>query len=198
MSAAAAACKEKFPAPSNILQIAFIVPGVLYPEKHLGQVVGDNALLTFQVNALGPTLMMKHFQQFLATKRDFLPEGKEEESKGLPSVSTMAVMSARVGSISDNRLGGWYTYRASKAAVNSLVKSVDITLKNRAGDKAMAIALHPGTVKTEFSKEFWHNVKKEKLFEKEFAAERLVDVVQSMNLDGRGRCWDYDGKEVPP
>ena len=198
MAAAAKVCREKFPHPENILQMAFIVPGVLYPEKKLGIVYGDDALLTYQVNSLGPTLMMKYFEPFLASKAKHLSGENKDEMKGLPSVSTMAVMSARVGSISDNKTGGWYTYRASKAAVNSLVKSVDNHLKIRSGDKAMIVSLHPGTVKTDFSKAFWHGVKRGKLFEKEDAAANLINVVKKMPLSGRGKCWDYDGKEIPP
>ncbi|KAI9771553.1 MAG: hypothetical protein M1835_006417 [Candelina submexicana] len=107
-------------------------------------------------------------------------------------------MSARVGSISDNALGGWYSYRASKAAVNQITKSFDIYLRNRSGEKAIAIALHPGTVKTGLSKEFWASTKEEKLFSAEFAAERLVEVVKGVGVEGRGRCWDWEGKEILP
>lgn len=107
-------------------------------------------------------------------------------------------MSARVGSISDNTLGGWYSYRASKAALNQVTKTFDNYLRATAGDKAVALALHPGTVKTGLSKKFWANVKGEKLFSPRFAAERLVDVVRGMGVEGRGRCWDWEGKEVPP
>ena len=114
----------------------------------------------------------------------------------------MAVMSARVGSISDNRLGGWYSYRASKAGVNQIVKTFDNYLRTSAGDKAWCVGLHPGTVKTGLSKEFWGNVKSEKLFSPEFAAERLVDVVSWLGSEGaegaRGKCWDWEGKEVAP
>ncbi|KAA6414152.1 MAG: hypothetical protein FRX48_02514 [Lasallia pustulata] len=107
-------------------------------------------------------------------------------------------MSARVGSISDNSLGGWYSYRCSKAGVNQLAKSLDIYLKNSAGEKAVAVALHPGTVKTGLSEEFWASTRPEKLFSAEFAAERLCEVVRGMGTEGRGGCWDWEGKEVPP
>ena len=107
-------------------------------------------------------------------------------------------MSARVGSITDNKLGGWYSYRASKAAVNSIAKSVDIHLRQSCGDNSMCISLHPGTVKTFLSKEFWETIPKEKLFTPEFAAEKLIQVVKDVGLDGRGKCWDWEGKEIPP
>lgn len=107
-------------------------------------------------------------------------------------------MSARVGSTSDNQLGGWYSYRASKAGVNSITKSLDLYLKTRCGDKAMAIAYHPGTVKTGLSKEFWGNVKEGKLFGADYAVEKMVGVVKNLGLEGRGRCWDWEGKEIKP
>lgn len=109
-------------------------------------------------------------------------------------------MSARVGSISDNNsLGGWYSYRASKAAVNQIVKTFDLHLKQTSGEKAICVGLHPGTVKTGLSEEFWGNVRKEKLFEPERVAGMLVEVVKGVKVDaGRGRCWDWEGKEVPP
>lgn len=107
-------------------------------------------------------------------------------------------MSARVGSTTDNKLGGWYSYRASKAGVNSFTKSLDLYLNTRAGDKAMAIAYHPGTVKTGLSKEFWGNVKEEKLFSAGYAVERMLEVVRGVGIEGRGRCWDWKGEEVLP
>lgn len=193
---AASACKEQFQSSAHHLQLAFFVPGLLFPEKSPAQINAEDALLTFQTNSLGPMLMIKHFSPFLPKKRAMLED--EVVMQGLPSAATMAIMSARVGSISDNRLGGWYSYRASKAGVNQVVKTFDNHLRTASGDKALAIALHPGTVKTEFSKEFWSGVKKEKLFEKEWVAEKLVDVVRQIGVDRRGKCWDWDGKEVPP
>ena len=154
-------------------------------------------MLTFQTNTLGPMLMIKHFSSFLP-KKNASPEGDSEAMEGLPSAASLAIMSARVGSISDNHLGGWYSYRASKAGVNQVVKTFDNHLRTASGHNALAVALHPGTVKTEFSKEFWGGVKKDKLFEKEWVAERLVDVVKQVGVEGRGKCWDWDGKEVPP
>jgi NAD(P)-dependent dehydrogenase (short-subunit alcohol dehydrogenase family) len=193
----ASACREQFKAGDHQLQLAFFVPGLLFPEKAPAQIDAKDALLTFQTNTLGPMLMIKHFFPFLPKKRAELDEN-EEIMKGLPHAASMAIMSARVGSISDNKLGGWYSYRASKAGVNQVVKTFDNHLRTASGDKALAVSLHPGTVKTEFSKEFWGGVKKEKLFEKEWVAERLVDVVRQVGIDGRGKCWDWDGKEVPP
>ncbi|OTA03828.1 hypothetical protein A9Z42_0043590 [Trichoderma parareesei] len=94
----------------------------------------------------------------------------------LPQHATWLSMSARVGSTTDNRSGGWFSYRASKAAVNSITRSLDVQLRARAGDNAMAVAYHPGTVKTDLSRDFWGGVPEERLFSPEYAAERLVDV----------------------
>ena len=101
-------------------------------------------------------------------------------------------MSARVGSITDNKLGGWYSYRASKAALNSIAKSVDIHLRQSCGDNSMCITLHPGTVKSSLSKEFWDTIPKEKLFTPEFAAEKLIQVVNDVGLHGRGKSSDWE------
>lgn len=95
-------------------------------------------------------------------------------------------------------MGGWYTYRASKAGVNQLVKSFDIYLRQKSGDRAVAIALHPGTVKTGLSQPFWASTAKEKLFSPDYAAERLVAVVAALEVEGRGKCWDWKGEEVLP
>jgi len=164
---------------------------LLFPEKSPAQIDYDKALLTFQTNTLGPMLLLKHFSPFLPRGATAL-----QESDGLPKQAIWANMSARVGSISDNQLGGWYSYRASKAAVNQLTKTFDNYLKTSAKGKAMAISLHPGTVKTGLSKEFWNSVKEEKLFSPPFAAEKLIEVINSLTLENRGRCWDWKGEEV--
>lgn len=109
-------------------------------------------------------------------------------------------MSARVGSTTDNSKGGWYSYRASKAGVTSLTKTFDLWLRNHSGDKAAAVALHPGTVRTGLSRDYWEGVEKEgKLFEPDYAAGKLLEVVRGLYLEsGRGRCWDWAGKEIKP
>ncbi|TLD30231.1 short-chain dehydrogenase/reductase-like protein [Venturia nashicola] len=211
IKSASAHCTTAFPKETHTLHLAFTVPGILYPEKSPSQINASDALLTFQTNTLGPLLLIKHFHTFLPTKRTPLPSkaqqageenGKAEVYKGLsPTHATWAAMSARVGSISDNALGGWYSYRASKAALNQVVKTFDHHLKTTAGEKSMAVGLHPGTVKTGLSKEFWGGVKKDKLFEPEWVAERLIGLCtgeDGIGMEGRGKCWDWDGKVVPP
>ncbi|KAL8664764.1 MAG: hypothetical protein Q9202_002767 [Teloschistes flavicans] len=191
-----------FPSQSHYLHLAFLVPGILpSPERSPAQISYASTLDTFKVNTLGPLLLMKHFSPFLPRKpTTALAPLSTATAQVLPvQHAVMATMSARVGSITDNALGGWYSYRASKAAVNQAVKTFDIHLTRTAGGKAMAVGLHPGTVKTGLSEAFWGTVKAEKLFEPAFAAERLCAVVKGLGVEeGRGRCWDWEGKEVPP
>lgn len=229
MAAAALHCRHRFPPLSSHLHLAFILPGILHPEKSPAQLDEAQILQTFRVNTIGPLLMMKHFSPFLPRKSSSStptptststsaaastpPSSSSSSSPPTPSLplplhSTFALLSARVGSITSNALGGWYSYRSSKAALNQATKTFDNHLRSYAGDRAIAIALHPGTVRTGLSREFWGNVKEGKLFSAEFAAERLLEVVCGMGRGGegrkgglegvRGRCWDWEGKEVLP
>lgn len=116
----------------------------------------------------------------------------------LPNHATWVTMSARVGSVSDNKLGGWYSYRSSKAAVNSLTKSLDYELKTKGGTKSLAMSYHPGTVKTGLSREFWDSVVNDSLFEADDAVEKMARVVMGLRVGQRGRCWDWKGDEVAP
>lgn len=217
IGSAASHCASKFPSKGSSdgphhLHLAYLIPGLLFPEKSPRQIDASSALLTFQTNALGPLLMLKHFSPFLPKKNASFAE-EDDAMKGLPKQAIMGLMSARVGSITDNTLGGWYSYRASKAAVNQITKTFDNFLRSTAGDAAMAVALHPGTVKTDLSREFWGNVREEKLFEAEWVAERLVELLggakgeaqreerrlrRVLGVGERGRCWDWKGEEIPP
>ena len=107
-------------------------------------------------------------------------------------------MAARVGSISDNASGGWYSYRASKAAVFQLAKTFDLYLRTKSAERAIAVALHPGTVHTEFTKDYWGT---REMLEPADAADKLLEVLVGLSPEakgGRGRCWDWRGKEVLP
>ena len=194
---AAEESKSLFPTSSHHLRLMFSISGILYPEKSPSQLDHTQLTQTFAVNTIGPLLLTKHFSQFLPTKRTSLPS-QTPDATGLPDHAVWLNMSARVGSTSDNGLGGWYSYRASKAGVNSITKSFDQWLKVRSGANAIAIAYHPGTVKTSLSKEFWGNVKEGKLFEPDFAVQKMLEVVRGRTIDDRGRCWDWKGKEILP
>ena len=194
---------EMFPTSSHHLHLAFALPGILHPEKSPAQIEYDTALETLKVNTLGPMMLMKYFFDFLPKKKTSIshPEpsrGEDSVQVRIPPRAVWTTLAARVGSTSDNNLGGWYSYRASKSGVISLSKTFDLYLRqSRSKEMAMSVAYHPGTVKTGLSKEFWGNVKEEKLFSPEYAADKLLEVVNSRGVDDRGKCWDWKGEEIP-
>ena len=202
----AAECAGRFPRNEHHLRLAFVGPGILFPEKSPAQISADDSLLAFRTNVLGPMLVMKHLAGLLPRRsvqmtrsRQSGAEGEDEDLlRNLPARAVYANISARVGSITDNQMGGWYSYRASKAALNQLTRTFDNHLRAGSGDNAIAVALHPGTVKTGLSKAYWQTVQKGKLFEPDFAAEQLLDVVKRLTVDGRGRCFDWKGDMIPP
>ncbi len=112
------------------------------------------------------------------------------------SAPRIAVLSARVGSIGDNRLGGWYSYRASKAALNMMLKCAALELK-RLNRRAKLIAYHPGTVDTPLSKPFQGGVAADKLFSAERAAEALDQVIAGVEADGELSYLDWRGEAIP-
>ncbi|CAG8950237.1 hypothetical protein HYFRA_00008475 [Hymenoscyphus fraxineus] len=193
---ASSTLQSTFPPSKNHLHLAFSLPGILYPEKSPSQLSHKELTHTFAINTIGPLLLSKHFLPFLPKRSTSLPP--PPPGSWVPQHATWVNMSARVGSTTDNKLGGWYSYRASKAGVNSLTKGFDIFVQQRCGEKAMVMAYHPGTVRTRLSKEFWGSVGRGKLFEPEWAVERMCSVVGEVGLKGRGRCWDWEGKEVLP
>jgi NAD(P)-dependent dehydrogenase (short-subunit alcohol dehydrogenase family) len=202
IEAASKQAASLFPPELHHLHLAFALPGILHAEKSPRQVDYADALETYRVNTLGPLMLMKWFSDFLPRKRtDFslvFESASQTQGTTLPKHATWVNMSARVGSVTDNRAGGWYSYRSSKAAVNSLTKSLDRQLSVRSGDKAMAVSYHPGTVRTDLSREFWDSVAKDKLFEPELAANKMANVITGLHADQRGHCWDWKGEEVPP
>ena len=150
------------------------------PERSFAALDPEALARSFQVNAIGPALVAKHFLPRLPRDRP----------------ATFAVLSARVGSIEDNRLGGWYGYRASKAALNMLVRSLAIELA-RTRPLAVCVALHPGTVDTALSRPFQRNVAAEKLFTPSHSAERLLEVLDGLGPKDSGGFYAYDGRRIP-
>ncbi|MDC0037014.1 short-chain dehydrogenase, partial [bacterium] len=110
--------------------------------------------------------------------------------------SIFAALSARVGSIEDNKLGGWYAYRMSKTALNMFIKTASIEIK-RQNPNAIVVGLHPGTVDSPLSKPFQKNIKPEKLFTPEFSANKLIQVMHSLNINDSGKIFAWDGKQIP-
>jgi NAD(P)-dependent dehydrogenase (short-subunit alcohol dehydrogenase family) len=147
------------------------------PEKSWRELDGDHMARAFAVNAIGPGLLMKHFMPLLA------PTGK----------AVFAVLSARVGSIGDNKLGGWYSYRASKAALNQLVRTASVELR-RSNRDAACVALHPGTVDTGLSRPFMKTGLDVQT--PDVAALRLLEVIDRLAPEHSGRFFDYRGDEI--
>jgi NAD(P)-dependent dehydrogenase (short-subunit alcohol dehydrogenase family) len=151
------------------------------PERSLRDLDADRLARLFAINTIGPALVLKHFAPLLP--RD--------------APSAIACLSARVGSISDNRLGGWYGYRASKAALNQIVRTAAIELA-RSHRRAVCVALHPGTVDTGLSKPFQRGVPPEKLFTPAYSADRLLAVLDTLTPAQSGRIFAWDGAEIVP
>ena len=134
-----------------------------------------------RANMYGPSLVMKHF----------LPKLNREKR------SIFAALSARIGSISDNKLGGWYSYRAAKAALNMMIKGASIEVA-RCNPKAVIVGLHPGTVDSNLSSLFQRNISPGKLFSPEYSVSMLYKVVENATVDVTGNLIAYDGKVVEP
>ncbi|KAI0769037.1 hypothetical protein BD413DRAFT_478115 [Trametes elegans] len=192
IAAAANALAAALPPDTHAyIRVAFFLAGVLHPERQPGDLALERIAETFQLNVIAHLLLIKHFARFLPpANAPQLPGTQAELAKWVH-------VSARVGSISDNALGGWYSYRASKAALNQAVRTFDLHLQAKRLP-AIAVGVHPGTVKTDLSKAFWSSVKPGKLFEPPYAAERLAEVVRGLGAGQRGRIWDWKGEEVKP
>lgn len=180
VAAGAAACAE--PAPRWVICATGLLHDAgLQPEKSLRDLDPARFSRVLAVNTVGPALVLKHFAPRLPR------EGR----------SVLALLSARVGSISDNRLGGWYAYRASKAALNQLVRTAAIEVARR-WQEAVIVGLHPGTVATGLSAPFRGNVAPGKLFTGAESAGHLLTVIGSLSAADSGKCLAWDGSEIPP
>lgn len=150
------------------------------PEKNLSALDTDFFLYNLTHNALPSLLLAKHFTAKL----------KHSDA------AKFATLSARVGSISDNQLGGWYSYRASKAALNMLLKTLSIEWK-RSLKKGVVLALHPGTTDTKLSAPFHSNVAPDKLFSPARVAHDLVNLIDAATPEHSGGFYAYDGQVLP-
>ena len=151
------------------------------PEKSIKDLKADNILKILNVNTVGPAIIGKHFLPLL-----------NKNNK-----SVMAFLSARVGSISENKLGGWYAYRASKSALNQIIKTFSIELK-RTNPKAIIIGLQPGTVDSELSAPFKRSVSKNKLFSAEYSASQVLGVIERVDESSSGNLISWDGEIISP
>lgn len=164
--------------------LVIVATGILHeaecgPEKSLRELDPVWLARQFAVNTIGPALVAKHFLPILPRT------GR----------SVFAVLSARVGSITDNRLGGWYGYRASKAGLNQIVRTLAIEDKRR-NDRGIVVALHPGTVDTKLSKPFQQSGRD--LFKPDRAAVQLLDLIEGLRSQDSGKIFAWDGTEIAP
>nr|WP_314483676.1 SDR family NAD(P)-dependent oxidoreductase [uncultured Pseudomonas sp.] len=166
------------------LHVVISTLGILHQEnakaeKSLAQLDLASLQASFITNAFAPILLLKHLLPLLRTQP-----------------ATFAALSARVGSISDNRLGGWYSYRASKSALNQLLHTASIELK-RLNPHATVLALHPGTTDTALSRPFQGNVPEGKLFDTTFAAQCVLELIERLDPRSTGSFWGWDGRQIP-
>jgi NAD(P)-dependent dehydrogenase (short-subunit alcohol dehydrogenase family) len=154
--------------------------GDFQPEKSLRQVTSAGLMRAFQTNALGAVLVAKHLMPLYQHDRP----------------SLLAAISAKVGSIGDNRLGGWYGYRASKAALNMLIKTVSLEYARRCPNTTVAL-LHPGTTATDLSAPFQRGVPPEKLFSVDRTVDQLLTVMQGLTPADSGEFFNWDGTRLP-
>ena len=179
----AATLKEKDLQPDQVINCAGVLhdhAAGLAPEKRLEDVNLQNLQHSFAVNAFAPILLARHLLPLMPRRQPAL----------------FASISARVGSIEDNHLGGWYSYRASKAAQNQLLRTLAVETRRRY-PQLCVMALHPGTTDTPLSAPFQRNVPEGKLFSSERAAKQLATIIDHAGEDHHGRFIAWDGQPIP-
>lgn len=178
--AEAAATVAEGPTPT----VVFVATGVLHhghePERSYRTMTVEHLLRDYRINTVGPALVAKHFVPLLPRDRR----------------AVFAALSARVGSIGDNRLGGWHSYRASKAGLNMILRNLAIEL-GRTHAQAVVAGLHPGTVDTALSTPFQKGVAPEKLFTPARSAEAMLAVLDGLKPADSGGVFAWDGARVP-
>jgi NAD(P)-dependent dehydrogenase (short-subunit alcohol dehydrogenase family) len=163
------------PFDTILVAIGILAPEGQGPEKSLSAIDPAAMARLFAVNAIGPALILRHLARLLA------PGGRA------------GVLSARVGSIGDNAIGGWHGYRASKAALNQIVHGAAIELARHDRD-AILVALHPGTVETAFTAAY---AGRHRMVPAQEAAQNLLQVIEGLDPSQSGGFYDWRGEEVP-
>ena len=150
-----------------------------FPEKKISDINNDHMLKSFKINTIAHALIIKYFSPLMVQD----------------STSVLACLSARVGSISDNYLGGWFSYRASKAALNQIVKSSSIEFKRKKSN-IIFVSIHPGTVLTNLSNPFL-NKDKNNFFTTEESAKKILNLISALKIENSGNFLDYQGDIIP-
>ncbi len=166
---------------TETFDLIFVAVGILAPlwgtpEKNLSAIKPDDMTRVFSVNTIGPALILRHAARLLP-----------KDGRGV-----IGILSARVGSIGDNHIGGWYSYRASKAALNQIVHGAAIEL-SRSHKNAICVSLHPGTVETSFTANY---AGRHKTVPAQEAAQNLLSVVADLTPEKTGGFYDYAGQEI--
>jgi NAD(P)-dependent dehydrogenase (short-subunit alcohol dehydrogenase family) len=168
----------------TMLDAIIVTTGILHtqnilPEKSLKDLSQDKFFKLYAVNTIGPALIAKYFISKL----------------NYNSKSIFAVLSARVGSISDNYLGGWYSYKCSKAALNMLIKNISIEIR-RKNPYPIIVGLHPGTVNSQLSSRFTSNVSQDKVFTADYAVTKMIGLLLNLTKEDTGKLFAWDGKKI--
>ena len=168
----------------TVLDAIIVATGMLHspnilPEKSLNDLSYKKFCKLYAVNAIGPALIAKYFISKL-----------HHDTR-----SVFAVLSAKVGSISDNHLGGWYSYRCSKAALNMLVKNISIEVGRRT-PYPIIVGLHPGTVKSQLSSPFTSATSENKIFTADFAVTKMSKVLLNLTKEDSGKLFSWNGKQI--
>ena len=162
-----------------------IATGILHtdqikPEKSIDVINSDGLKKLFQVNVFGPMMLVKKLLPLI------------KKSQGVKII----FLTARVGSISDNKLGGWYSYRSSKSALNMMINNLSIELQ-RTNKENIVIGIHPGTVKSHLSEPFLRYVK-HNIFSPRESVELMTQVISKISQKDSGKCFDFSGKVIDP
>ena len=166
------------------IDMVIVATGMLHddkimPEKSLKDLSAEKFNKIFSINTIAPALIAKYFLPLLNKERR----------------SIFTAISARVSSISDNRLGGWYSYRASKSALNMVLKNSAIEVK-RSNKNAMIVGLHPGTVNSKLSKPFQAGVVSDKLFTPQYSVQKMLEVLKEKTPEDSGDLFDFNGIKI--
>ncbi|QBX37002.1 SDR family NAD(P)-dependent oxidoreductase [Brevundimonas sp. S30B] len=176
----AAASVVRDGAPELVIVATGVLHGAFKPERSMRELSADHLLRDYRINAVGPALLAKHLLPLMPRDRR----------------TVFAVLSARVGSIGDNRLGGWHAYRASKAGLNMILKTLAVEAA-RTHPQTIVCGLHPGTVDTELSQPFQRGVAPGKLFTPEVSAAHLLKVIYGLTPADSGGVFAWDGSRIP-
>ena len=173
--------KNLFESLDGEFELIFVTTGALeingiVPEKTILQMTPENLRAHFEINTLGPALLIKHLHKLLPKERR----------------SILVILTARVGSIGDNNLGGWISYRTSKAAVHQIIRTSALEIKNKFKE-SICIALHPGTVKTNLTQKYVGN---HPSVSPDQAAKNILNVINSLSQEDTGNFFDWAGKKV--